>query len=98
MGNKKRLTKAKVSPMVGNMKAEVASRNRSSGVITVEGMKFRIIPEEEYRGMVATAEINSDPKMSRKIKEAFDDPNKVIFDSIEEMEKYLDASNDDDGK
>jgi hypothetical protein len=98
MSHKKRLTKAKLSPMVESMKAEVASQNRSSGVITVQGIKFRIIPEKEYRGMVATAEINSNPEMSRKMKEAFDDPNKVIFDSVEEIEKYLDASDDDEEK
>jgi hypothetical protein len=98
MGHKKRLTKAKVSPMVGSMKVGVASQNRSSSVITIEGIKFRIISEKEYRGIVATAEINSNPEMSRKMKEAFDDPNKVIFDSVEEMEKYLDANDDDEEK
>lgn len=84
--------------MVGSMRAKVVSQNRDNGVITVQGIKFRIIPEKEYRGMVATAEINSDPEMCRKMKEAFADPNKVIFDSVEEMEKYLDSDDDDEGK
>jgi hypothetical protein len=48
--------------------------------------------------MVATAEINSNPEMSRKMKEAFADPNKIIFDSVEEMEEYLDSSDDDEEK
>jgi hypothetical protein len=80
------------------MKAKVASPNTRNGVITVGGIKFRIVPEKEYRGIVATAEINSNPEMSRKMKEAFADPNKVIFDSVEEMEKYLDATEDDEEK
>ncbi|MDR1457741.1 MAG: hypothetical protein LBI47_02760 [Puniceicoccales bacterium] len=96
--NRKRLTKAKTSNMVGNMRAKVVSQNRDNGIITAQGVKFHIIPEKEYRGMVATAEINSDPEMCGKMKEAFADPNKVIFDSIEEMEKYLDSDDDGEGK
>jgi hypothetical protein len=98
MGYKKRLTKAKLSPMVRSMKAKVASKNRNSSVVTLEGVRFRIIPEKEYEGIVTTAEINSNPEMSRRMKEAFADPDKVIFDSVEEMEKYLDSNADDEEK
>jgi hypothetical protein len=100
MVHKKRLTRAKPSPMVRSMKARVASQsqNRNTSVIILKGVKFRILPEKEYEGMVATMEINSNPEMSRKMKEAFDDPDKMIFDSVEEMEKYLDSDADDEEK
>jgi hypothetical protein len=84
--------------MVRSMKAGVVSKNRNSSVVTLKGTRFRIIPEKEYEGMVATAEINSNPEVSRRMREAFADPNKVIFDSVEEMEKYLDSSADDEEK
>lgn len=84
--------------MVRSMKAGVAYQNRNSSVVILEGVKFRILPEKEYEWMVATAEINSNPEMSRKMKEAFADPNKIIFDSVEEMEEYLDSSDDDEEK
>jgi hypothetical protein len=98
MIHKKRLTRAKPSSMVRSMKTGVASQGRISSVITLAGIEFRILPEKEYEGMVATMEINSNPEMSRQVKEAFDDPNKVIFDSVEEMEEYLDSSDDDEEK
>jgi hypothetical protein len=48
MSHKKRLTRAKPSPMVRSMKAGVAYQNRNSSVVILEGVKFRILPEKEY--------------------------------------------------
>jgi hypothetical protein len=93
MGHKKRLTKAKLSPMVRSMKAGVASQNRNSSVITLAGIEFRIIPEKEYEGMVATMEIMKDHKLYNKIIKGIEES----VEGCESLENVLKEIKDEKG-
>jgi hypothetical protein len=64
-------------------------------ILQLNGEKYRIIPDEEYLGLLETMAIMSDPEAYKRLKEEFADPNEVGFDSIGELEKYLDSDDDE---
>jgi hypothetical protein len=107
MAEKNRLTKRKTPVMVNAMSTTLARKKtvekfagqktarKLPDILQLNGEKYRIIPDEEYLGLLETIAIVSDPEAHRHVKESFADPNKVGFDSIGELEKYLDSDDDE---
>jgi hypothetical protein len=93
MVHKKRLTRAKPSSMVGDMKAGVASQGRNSSVVTIAGIEFRILPEKEYEGMVATMEIMKDHRLYNKIIKGIEESE----EGCESLENVLKEIKDEKG-
>jgi hypothetical protein len=98
MSIKKSLTKAHPHGMKKNVKASTTPRKNSllpkTGIITLQGEKYYIVPKKKYDEIIETAVIMSDPEAYERLKKSFADPIKRRFSSIEEIRKDLDSDGD----
>jgi PHD/YefM family antitoxin component YafN of YafNO toxin-antitoxin module len=70
------------------------SRSHAAKVVTLNNEKYCILPKSIYDGLLDTIAIMSDPEAHRKLQEAFADPKKRRFSSIEEIENDLDSNDE----
>jgi hypothetical protein len=64
------------------------------GKLQFHGEQYHVIPEREYRGLLATMEIMSDPEAYQNVMASFSDPKKKIFNSIDELASDLDSDDE----
>jgi hypothetical protein len=97
MTQKNRLTKRKNSTMVKNMGNKLAKGKIAPNLVDMmqfRGERYCVVPEKEYTGLLETVRIMSDPEAYKRLKEAFADPVKKKFSSIEEIRKDLESDDD----
>jgi hypothetical protein len=98
MSIKKSLTKVSRRGIANGVKATCVSCKKSTGyaakVVTLNSEKYCILPKSIYDGLLETIAIMSDPEAHKKLQEAFADPKKRRFSSIEEIENDLDSNDE----
>jgi PHD/YefM family antitoxin component YafN of YafNO toxin-antitoxin module len=70
------------------------STSYSAKVVTLNNEKYCILPKSIYDGLLDTIAIMSDPEAHRKLQEAFADPEKRRFDSVDDMLKHFGVERD----
>jgi hypothetical protein len=80
------------------VKATCVSCKKSTGyaakVVTLNSEKYCILPKSIYDGLLETIAIMSDPEAHKKLQEAFADPEKMMFDSVDDMLKHFGVERD----
>jgi hypothetical protein len=70
------------------------SRSYTAKVVTLNNEKYCILPKSVYDGLLETIAIMSDPEAHRRLQEAFSDPEKMIFNSVDDMLEYFEVERD----
>ncbi|MDR1232754.1 MAG: hypothetical protein LBJ75_00605 [Puniceicoccales bacterium] len=98
MSIKESLTKVNRRGISNGMKATCVpykkSRSYTAKVVTLNNEKYCILPKSIYDGLLETIAIMSDPEAHRRLQEAFADPEKMIFHSVDDMLKYFEVERD----
>jgi PHD/YefM family antitoxin component YafN of YafNO toxin-antitoxin module len=98
MNIKKSLTKVNHRGIGKGMKATCTpckkSCSHTTQVVTLNNEKYCIVPKSVYDGILETIAIMSDPEAHRKLQEAFADPEKMMFHSVDDMLKYFEVERD----
>jgi hypothetical protein len=106
MAQKNKLTNRKTLVMVNTMSTTLAKKKtvekfagqktarKLPDILQLNGEKYRIIPDEEYLGLLETIAIVSDPEAHRHVLESFADPVKRSFSSLEEIKNDLESDDE----
>jgi hypothetical protein len=98
MNIKKSLTKVNHHGIEKGMKAICApckkTRSYTAKVVTLNNEKYCIVPKSVYDGILETIAIMADHEAHRRLQDAFADPVKKQFSSIEEIENDLDSNDE----